>query len=254
MVASAASRERRAFRSRKTPASSGAAPAKAPAAARDRWFAGIPSRRASAAVAARRSIRRAKHRSRDGASQPWIIPAMSTLELFNGRRAADPRERDAAGGRPRRGRPHRRGRRQGVRRQPVVGAAVAARSSRRPTDPADDAVYGGGADGRLLAGIMGHNLCLDIFGGPSAEEAAAGLTAARRRLGGDLRLRAGGGAASDHAGGVPARAAAVRAASSSSIERHRPRPRGRSRTSPPPTGRSAGPSTSRSARRFSSAA
>ena len=24
-------------------------------------------------------------------------------------------------------------------------------------------------------GIMGHNLCLDIFGGPSAEEAAAGL-------------------------------------------------------------------------------
>ncbi len=37
--------------------------------------------------------------------------------------------------------------------------------------------YGAGADGRLLAGIMGHNLCLDIFGGPSAEEAAAGLTA-----------------------------------------------------------------------------
>src|SRR5580692_8320247 len=35
---------------------------------------------------------------------------------------------------------------------------------------------GTGADGRLLAGIMGHNLCLDIFGGPSAEEAAAGLT------------------------------------------------------------------------------
>ena len=31
-------------------------------------------------------------------------------------------------------------------------------------------------DARLLAGIMGHNLCLDIFGGPSAEEAAAGLT------------------------------------------------------------------------------
>ena len=33
------------------------------------------------------------------------------------------------------------------------------------------------ADGPLLAGIMGHNLCLDIFGGPSPEEAAAGLTA-----------------------------------------------------------------------------
>src|SRR6266545_4105798 len=37
------------------------------------------------------------------------------------------------------------------------------------------AIYGGGADASLLAGIMGHNLCLDIFGGPSAEEAAAGL-------------------------------------------------------------------------------
>ncbi len=39
------------------------------------------------------------------------------------------------------------------------------------------ASYGGAADGPLLAGIMGHNLCLDIFGGPSPEEAAAGLTA-----------------------------------------------------------------------------
>ncbi len=37
-------------------------------------------------------------------------------------------------------------------------------------------VYGTGADAKLLAGIMGHNLCLDIFGGPSDEEAAAGLT------------------------------------------------------------------------------
>lgn len=35
--------------------------------------------------------------------------------------------------------------------------------------------YGSGVDGRLLAGIMGHNLCLDIFGGPSEEEAAAGI-------------------------------------------------------------------------------
>lgn len=35
--------------------------------------------------------------------------------------------------------------------------------------------YGGGADARLLAGIMGHNLCLDLFGGPSAEEMAAGI-------------------------------------------------------------------------------
>ena len=37
--------------------------------------------------------------------------------------------------------------------------------------------YGAGADASLLASLMGHNLCLDIFGGPSAEEAAAGLPA-----------------------------------------------------------------------------
>ena len=43
--------------------------------------------------------------------------------------------------------------------------------------PANFAVYGEGADGALLAGIMGHNLCLDIFGPPSDEEARAGLTA-----------------------------------------------------------------------------
>src|SRR5947207_6690052 len=36
--------------------------------------------------------------------------------------------------------------------------------------------YGAGSDAKLLAAIMGHNLCLDIFGGPSAEEAAAGLS------------------------------------------------------------------------------
>ena len=35
--------------------------------------------------------------------------------------------------------------------------------------------YGSGADASLLAGIMGHNLCLDIFGGPSDDEAAGGL-------------------------------------------------------------------------------
>jgi hypothetical protein len=40
--------------------------------------------------------------------------------------------------------------------------------------PSVYAVYGEGGEGSLLAGIMGHNLCLDIFGGPSAEEAAAG--------------------------------------------------------------------------------
>lgn len=36
--------------------------------------------------------------------------------------------------------------------------------------------YGVDSESKLLAGIMGHNLCLDIFGPPSAEEAAAGLT------------------------------------------------------------------------------
>jgi hypothetical protein len=44
-------------------------------------------------------------------------------------------------------------------------------------DPARHPQYGGGADASLLAGIMGHNLCLDIFGGASAAEAAAGLPA-----------------------------------------------------------------------------
>ena len=42
-------------------------------------------------------------------------------------------------------------------------------------DPAQHTIYGDGVDARLLAGIMGHNLCLDIFGGPSETEAAAGL-------------------------------------------------------------------------------
>jgi hypothetical protein len=36
--------------------------------------------------------------------------------------------------------------------------------------------YGADAESKLLSGIMGHNLCMDIFGAPSPEEAAAGLT------------------------------------------------------------------------------
>jgi hypothetical protein len=36
--------------------------------------------------------------------------------------------------------------------------------------------YGADSESKLLAGIMGHNLCVDIFGSPSDEEAAAGLT------------------------------------------------------------------------------
>jgi hypothetical protein len=42
-------------------------------------------------------------------------------------------------------------------------------------DPARHPDYGGTVESSLLAGIMGHNLCLDIFGGPSEDEARAGL-------------------------------------------------------------------------------
>ena len=42
-------------------------------------------------------------------------------------------------------------------------------------DPKKHPEYGAASDARLLAGIMGHNLCLDIFGGPSDEEFAAGM-------------------------------------------------------------------------------
>lgn len=38
-------------------------------------------------------------------------------------------------------------------------------------------VYGNDSESKLLAGIMGHNLCLDLFGPPSDEEAAAGMVA-----------------------------------------------------------------------------
>jgi hypothetical protein len=50
-------------------------------------------------------------------------------------------------------------------------------SSIDPTsfDAARHRDYGDGIDAQLLAGISGHNLCLDIFGGPSDEEARAGL-------------------------------------------------------------------------------
>jgi hypothetical protein len=36
--------------------------------------------------------------------------------------------------------------------------------------------YGNDAESKLLAGILGHNLCLDLFGGPSPAEASAGIT------------------------------------------------------------------------------
>ena len=42
-------------------------------------------------------------------------------------------------------------------------------------DAARHPEYGTGNEARLLAGILGHNICLDTFGGPSPEEAAAGM-------------------------------------------------------------------------------
>ncbi len=42
-------------------------------------------------------------------------------------------------------------------------------------DPKAHPQFGGGGEAKLLAGIAGHNLCFDIFGVPSEEEAAAGL-------------------------------------------------------------------------------
>ena len=43
-------------------------------------------------------------------------------------------------------------------------------------DAASYPEFGTGSDARLLAGIAGHNLCLDLFGGSSEEEFRAGLT------------------------------------------------------------------------------
>lgn len=42
-------------------------------------------------------------------------------------------------------------------------------------DASRDTTYGAHAESSLLCGIMGHNLCLDLFGGPSEDEAAAGM-------------------------------------------------------------------------------
>jgi len=38
-----------------------------------------------------------------------------------------------------------------------------------------DPDYGSNSESRLVAGLLGHSLCLDIFGAPSPEEAAAGI-------------------------------------------------------------------------------
>ena len=42
-------------------------------------------------------------------------------------------------------------------------------------DPGAHPQFGSDVDARVIAGIAGHNLCFDIFGVPSDEEAAAGL-------------------------------------------------------------------------------
>jgi hypothetical protein len=44
-------------------------------------------------------------------------------------------------------------------------------------DPQVHTEYGSGVEARLLASIMGHNLCLDLFGAPSPEELDAGQSA-----------------------------------------------------------------------------
>lgn len=43
-------------------------------------------------------------------------------------------------------------------------------------DPKLHPEYGLNGESKLLAGIMGHNLCLDLFGPPSPEEGSAGIT------------------------------------------------------------------------------
>jgi hypothetical protein len=42
-------------------------------------------------------------------------------------------------------------------------------------DPAKHPEYGASIEASLLAGILGHNVCLDTFGAPSPEETAAGI-------------------------------------------------------------------------------
>ena len=93
---------------------------------------------------------------------------------YRGRRAVRIENDALAPHRARGRRSHRRDPRQVDRRQPAVDAAVAIVRAIE-YDRAKHPEYGGGVDAALLAGIMGHNLCLDIFGGPSDAEAAAGL-------------------------------------------------------------------------------
>lgn len=43
-------------------------------------------------------------------------------------------------------------------------------------DPAKHPEYGSDAESKLLAGIHGHNVCIDLFGYPAPDEAHAGIT------------------------------------------------------------------------------
>lgn len=62
-------------------------------------------------------------------------------------------------------------------------------------DPAKHSIYGSGSDAKLLAGIMGHSLCLDIFGSPSPEEQANGFTAHGEGSVADYEIALSGGLA-----------------------------------------------------------
>ena len=91
------------------------------------------------------------------------------------------RERAAPSHHPRRGRSPRRSPGEAERSQPALGAQVAVHRA-IGLRISHHAIYGGPADGRLLAGIMGHNLCLDIFGGPSSRGSCCRTDGAWRRV------------------------------------------------------------------------
>ena len=115
-------------------------------------------------------------------------------------------------------------------------------------EPGVHGSYGTSVEARLLASLMGHNLCLDVFGGPVGGGGRRGSIGARRSLDRDLRVR-GLRDESDDASGFSDRTAPVRAAaragrSGDSRARSR-RERQRERSA-----RLRGRSTSRSARPF----
>ena len=101
---------------------------------------------------------------------------MPSPHQYRGRRAAVIEDDDVRVTVLEEERPHRGDLRQAIGRQPVVDAAVALDRTVGVHPGASRRVRHRRVDAQLLAGLMGHNLCVDIFGGPSAEEAAAGLT------------------------------------------------------------------------------